>query len=363
VVGDEQDRAAFVDSIATGLDESLADQRRLHGRWAQDLFQAVAVSLNGIRMIKDEDAGKFYFDQAGLELRLPDFRVVRADGEHLLVEVKNVGPGKVFRHGAEASAPRVQRLRTADVEALRRYAGMTGARLVFAHYWSAINHWTMIDSQALQRNGAHFELDIRTAMIANELGLLGDRVVCTTAQLALSLLADPDAPGAPADDEEGATLFIDQDSFDARPPGGPGHRADTDEVSFRIGRIEFSCNGQALTDAVERRIAQYLFFFGGGEVTTKVRWDDEERPAGIDLIWSSPAGPESPMVGSWLSSMYSARYILATKQPDGTITRFGHAPDTKISRLVPHNYWDANNRVLPLYLSNQRPNSAPASED
>ena len=257
-------------------------------------------------------------------------------------------------------------MRTADVEALRRYAGLTGARLVFAHYWSAINHWTMIDSQALQRNGAHFELDISTAMIANELGLLGDRVVCTTAQLALSLLADPDAPGAPADDEEGVTLFIDQDSFDARPPGGPGHRADTDEGVVPDRKNRVSGTGQALTDAVERRIAQYLFFFGGGEVTTKVRWDDEERPAGISPIWSSsPAGPESPMVGSWLSSTAtSARYILATKQPDGTITRFvSHAPDTKISRLVPHNYWDANNRVLPLYLSNQRPDSAPASED
>lgn len=294
VLGDEQDRAAFVGSVATGLEESLADQRRLHGRWAQDLFRAVAVSLDGIRMIKDEDAGTFYFDQAEPELKLPDFRVVHRDGEHLLVEVKNVGPGKVFRHSTEAPAPRVQRLRGADVEALRRYADMTGARLVFAHYWSAVNLWTVIDSQVLQRNGTHFELDIGTATMTNELGLLGDRVVCTTARLALSLLGDPDAPDAPAGDEEGVTRFIDQDSLGAGPIAGPGHRAGIDEVSFRIGKVEFSCNGQPLTDAAERRIAQYLFFFGSGEVTTQVRWDDEERPTGIDLIWLSPAGPESP---------------------------------------------------------------------
>lgn len=37
----------------------------------------VAVSLDGLRMIKDEDAGTFYFDQAEPGLKLPDFRVVR----------------------------------------------------------------------------------------------------------------------------------------------------------------------------------------------------------------------------------------------------------------------------------------------
>jgi hypothetical protein len=45
--------------------------------------------------------------------------------------------------------------------------------------------------------------------------------------------------------------------------------------------------------------------------------------------------------------MYSAQYILSTKQPDGTITRFGHAPDIRLSRLVPRNYWGAANRVRP----------------
>jgi len=53
--------------------------------------------------------------------------------------------------------------------------------------------------------------------------------------------------------EEGVTRFIDQDSLGAGPIAGPGHRAGIDEVSFRIGKVEFSCNGQPLTD---RRRAQ-----------------------------------------------------------------------------------------------------------
>lgn len=63
------------------------------------------------------------------------------------------------------------------------------------------------------------------------------------------------------------------------------------------------------------------------------------------------------MVDTWLSSMYSARYIFATKQPDGTITRFGHASDTGLSWLVSGDYWDASARVLPITLLNVQPGS------
>jgi len=53
-----------------------------------------------------------------------------------------------------------------------------------------------------------------------------------------------------------------------------------------------------LTDPIERRIAQYLFFFGSGETIMRAELDDEGRPIRVDLVWSSPAGPESPMVES-----------------------------------------------------------------
>ncbi len=294
-------------------------------------------------MIKDEDAGTFYFDQAGPGLRLPDFRVVRRDGEHLLVEVKNVSPAKVIRTGTGPPAPRVQRLRSADVEAQRRYAQLTGARLVFAHYWGGINLWTVVDSHVLRRKGKHFELDLGTAMKANEFGLLGDRVVSTTARLVLSLFADPDAPRVPLADSDGPSVPVDV--------------ADGEEgVPFVVGKVEFSCDGKSLTDPIERRIAQYLFFFGSGETTMQAELDDERRPIRVDLIWSSPAGPESPMVGSHLSSMYSARYILATKQPEGTVTRFGHPPDPRLTRLIPSDYWDTDRR-LHLWVFYQQPNT------
>lgn len=212
---------------------------------------------------------------------------------------------------------------------------MTGARLVFAHYWAGINLWTVIDSHVLRRNGKQMELDISTAMAANELGLLGDRVVATTARLVMSIFPDPDTPVATVEVSE-----------------------EEQEVHFTISKVEFSCNGKPLIDPTERKIASYLFYFGSGELTTRTELHDEGRLVCVDHIRSAPEGSESPIVGSHLSSMYSTRYILATKEADGTVARFGHAPDPNIARLIPSDYWDTNDRVLQLSVLHQQPNSA-----
>ena len=79
--------------------------------------------------------GEFYFEQDA-PLALPDFRGVTRGGEQLLVEVKNVG-GRFL--------PRPQRIRAATVRAQQLYAQLTGARLLYAHYWAGNNHWSLVD--------------------------------------------------------------------------------------------------------------------------------------------------------------------------------------------------------------------------
>jgi hypothetical protein len=76
-IGSPDDLAAFMASVRSGLDQSLANPQRLHGRWAQDLFRAILISLDAILMIKDEDTGELHSDPAE-PLRIPDFRVVPA---------------------------------------------------------------------------------------------------------------------------------------------------------------------------------------------------------------------------------------------------------------------------------------------
>jgi hypothetical protein len=323
-VVDPRERAKFLREIEVALDQSLADQRRLHGRWAQDLFRAVLISLDGITMIKDEDSGELYIEQ-GTPLVLPDFRVVTRGGEHLLIEVKNVG-GR-FR-------PRPQKLRAATVQAQQHYAQLTGARLLYAHYWAGNNHWSLVDSSVLQPHGEHLVLDQSTAMRGNELGLLGDRVIISDATLTLSL----------------SSVALTSDL-----PDGPDPLFADMPVPFELGSAEFMCNGKPLVNPDERRVAAFLFLYGGGTGPIELEVDEQDTPVRLNMTWSSPAGPESPNVGSFLSSMFTNRYIVQTKRVDGAVNRIRYDPDPELTRLIPTNYAEIPGRVMPLWVGHQFP--------
>jgi hypothetical protein len=87
---DVRRRQHVVAEIGRGLDESLANTAWLHGWRVQTLFKAVVVELGGARLIKEEDEGECYSEEA--TVKLPDYRLVLEDGEMILVEVKNVAP-------------------------------------------------------------------------------------------------------------------------------------------------------------------------------------------------------------------------------------------------------------------------------
>jgi hypothetical protein len=71
------------------------------------------------------------------------------------VEVKTVNPTQVYRP---------HRLRAADVDALRRYADLTGARLLLAHYGAAWNLWILADAALFERHDDKLIVDMETAM-------------------------------------------------------------------------------------------------------------------------------------------------------------------------------------------------------
>ena len=183
VLGDDRDRSAFAELLERGISESLNNQRRLHGRWAQDLFEAVAVSLDSIRLIKEEDSGRLYYDQEQPDLRLPDFRLILNDGRQLLVEVKNVAPSGIRRN---------QKLRSRDVGAAREYSRLTRADLYYAHFWAFSARWTLVNSDWLEDAGEFKILKNSTAHTQNEMGLLGDFYIGTRSlEFVWSLVADP----------------------------------------------------------------------------------------------------------------------------------------------------------------------------
>jgi hypothetical protein len=334
-LSDPHERAKFLREIEVALDQSLADQRRLHGHWAQDLFRAVLISLDGITMIKDEDSGEFYIEQDA-PLVLPDFRVVTRAGEHLLIEVKNVGGG--FR-------PRPQRLRAATVRAQQHYAQLTGARLLYAHYWAGNNHWSLVDARVLPLRGDHLVLDQSTAMRANELGLLGDRIIVTDSTMMLSLSSAALGPGRP---DAADPVF-------AELPDGADPILGALELPFELGSVEFMCNGKPLVSPDERRVAAFLFWYGGGIGTIDPEMDEQGTPQRLNITWSSPAGPGSPNIGSFLSSMFTNRYIAQTIRSDGTVNLMRYHPDPELTRLIPPEYSEIPGKVLPLWVGHQFP--------
>lgn len=189
------------------------------------------VGLGEVKLIKEEDVGGYFFgDDSGI-VKVPDFRLVRGDGQRLLVEVKGVDPKQVFRP---------QRIREADLDALLRYADLTGGRLLLAHYWSAWNLWTLADPSVFRRQEGKLIVDMETAMKASELRLLGDATIATVPPLVFSLIADPSAP---------------QDLT-------PDDSVEAIDLAFTVGGIELLAGGEALTDDIERDIAWFLIQFG-----------------------------------------------------------------------------------------------------
>jgi hypothetical protein len=330
---DEAAASEFGATVAAGLAESLADQRRLHGYQAQDLFRAVLISLDATTLIKDEDAGELYHDE-DRPLHLPDFRVVTKVGEHLLVEVKNVAPNGMFK---------AQRIRTDHFAAMQEYAKLTGARLMFAHYWSGINWWTMVDASRLSTNGKFFELALEEAACANEFALLGDLLLMTSSVITVVMLAAGIKDGTEVDPEMAAAL-----SF----------------LGFVPNTVHFACDGVPVTSRNEQELVKAVALYGGGDISDRpgLIADEEGEPVGLFMTMQSPGGRESPNLGSRLSSIYSARYLTATTDPiGGSVKQMRFQPDPTLTRLAETAHAHGLGRVMPVTVFTQVPTKPPTA--
>lgn len=292
---------------------------------------AVAVELGGARLIRGEDDGECY-SEAGATVKLPDYRLVLPDDELVLVEVKNVAPGLLDT-----------RVSVGELEALERYADLNRARLLLAHYWSQANLWTLVDASILERGDSVASLALTDALPANELVFLGDAMLATTPPLVLRLLADPQAPRGFVGKEEN------------------GERA----ARFTIGEVEIHAGGRPLVDQDERRIAMAMIEFGGWPGEETATFDDEESLVSVDLSYSPPdaePGEQHRLVAP-LSSLYSARFNLATLDDGGSPSRLMVPPEPgRMSRLIPRDYWARKEHRLPLWRFEQLPSVGPRAD-
>lgn len=333
-----KDRAAEAgEAILNALRSSLANPSRLGGHQVQNAFETVAVVLGAARLVKTEDAGVYYVDDAEGELTPPDFKVVLHDGTRLLIEVKLGGPPNLERHHHD--------IRIKDFDATRRYAEADGARLLYAHLWPEVWEWTLVDPAAfvsVASKPSVRRLVFEDAMKANEMALLGDAMLGTAPPLRLSLLASPDEQNSE-----------------------PGKKSGERSVQFRVADVELSSASQRINSPEEIRLAMFLMMYGPWEMNEEVRLDSQGQVAAVDYI-ASPYAPDEKarleverhgiaLVGS-LSGMYTRWFTNAVTTEDGAVQALRSEPPVdRLGGLVPVDYWDRPHRTLRLLLLRQQP--------
>lgn len=316
-------KKAFGAHVGSSVDEALLDDILLHGQRTEAMFEALLVALGEHKLLKMEDAGRIHSAE---NLRVPDFRVVLADGEQWLIEVKNV-------YEEDPLAQRRRLMKRSYREALEAYAAATGAKLKLAVFWARWSIWTLVSPERHLDDAGDLVLDMSEAMIANELGRLGDRTIGTRAPLRLRFTADPERTGPIAEDGT---------------------------VTITFGGWQLLCGEDLITDPVEREIA--LIFIEHGEwrcegplpivagdllQAVEFRWDPEE-----------PTGQGFEFVGS-LSRMF-ARYYAGETIKERSVVQL-RAP-LRPGWFAPLVRADHVSDALPLWRFTLRPSRRAAAE-
>jgi hypothetical protein len=300
------------------LKAALVDPTLIHGTRAENLFEALVVSLGRFRLFKREDVGVVH---AAAATRAPDFRLVLNDGEQWLIEVKNV----------RCEEPRRQRTRlsAAYLASLRAYAETVGTPLRLALYWSRWSIWTLISPDGFLTKDGGVTVTMEQALMASELGRLGDVSMATVAPLRLIFCAARDKPRR------------------LRPDG---------QAEFTIGSATMYSDETELTDARDRQLAMVLFQFGEWPLAGPLAIMEDGEIAGVEFL----AAPEEPTdqgfepVG-WASRIFSRYFASRTVEGDQVVQLSGEAvPEW----FAPLSAWDFANSRLPLWLFNIQPTTA-----
>lgn len=315
----------FVERVKRGLGGSLQKASRLHGLRVEALFRAMLVALGGFTLLTDVDGGEPYFDDAGGPVKLPDFSIVDRDGRQLLVEVKSASPSDPFG---------VHAISKTEMLGLRRYGELMKAPVAVAHYWRGWNLWTLVPLNKLTPKGKKYAIDIKDALVCNELSRFGDRWIATRPPLTL-------------------TLHVEE---------GSDQPAASDQVIVTITGVEISAAGVVLEDDQEANIAWFLMLYG--------TWPDEEhelkmqdgKARAIELsVNPEPEKLEQveregfTSIGI-LSSMYSSMYNQLTLTPEGNVRELQHEPNpAQLAELIPADYWDRKDRALPIWAFHVEP--------
>jgi hypothetical protein len=162
--------------------------------------------------------------------------------------------------------------------------------LGIAVYWSRWNLWSLTSPDAFSQSGEWSSIDLGTAMMRNEMSVVGDLQVGTKMPLKMV--------------------------FDVEQLSESGKDLASGELTVQITKSSLSCAGKPIDDPMEKRIAFYLMLYGNlVEDSLPVFKDD--RIVAIEHCFQKEeeTGQRFEIVGS-LSSMFSRFYRHATSDKD-----------------------------------------------
>jgi hypothetical protein len=280
---DPASATAFVAHVGDAVEQALADPALLQGQRTEAMFEALLISLGDFKFLKAEDRGRLFPDN---RFRAPDFRVALNDGAHWLIEVKNVYKSDPFQQ-------RRRLFSKAYCRSLAAYSEATGAELKVAVFWARWSIWTLVSPHRLIDADGGLNLDMPTAMRANELARLGDRTIGTRAPLRIRLTTDPEHTSPIAAD--GTAL-----------------------ITLRQAQI-FSGDTE-VTDPVEQEIAWMFMQYGDWRANGPDTVVEGDRLLAIEFRWEpdEPTGQGFEFVGA-LSRMFARYYAEHTIAEDAVV--------------------------------------------
>jgi hypothetical protein len=307
----------FVADARDALQKSVGNDAMLYGHRTQAMFEAVAVSLGKIRLIRLEDASDGWF--SGDDLQVPDFRIITTDNKQMLVEVKN----------CHADVMGELSFKTNYIGGLRGYGKLTRVPVKVAVFWSKLGIWTLNQLEDMQRVGERFVLTQKRAMFANQMSLLGDYMVGTRYPLRAEFIADETRERS--------------------------YNKETGLVSITIGRIRLSCAGVEIADERERSLAFMFMLYGYWNEDRQVDFDENAQPRAI-LYEFAPEDEDPDQKFAIIASIgeMSSKMFRVRTQEDTEVTQVSAdlAPAFWDS-LMPY---DAHGQTLPLWRFVIRPN-------
>ncbi|WP_334020157.1 hypothetical protein [Burkholderia orbicola] len=306
----EEDVNAFMARIRASLQVSFDSPILLHGKRVEAMFAHVAGALGRCRLIKQEDSGDFYSDDA--DIQAPDYSLVTKDGRRLFVEVKNCN------HNNIRSPFTISREYFAKLES---YSAMQGADLKVAIFFSRFQTWVLLSKESFQEQRKRYAITFPNALARNEMSSLGDRMIGTTPSLEVQLLADPNKEAAIND--EGVARFI-------------------------IGSLRFFCGGRELLSDMDRQIAFYLMRYGKWYESAAEAILDEEKLLGVRFEYEPEApseGQDFQMIGT-LSTMVSTAYCERTTHQESVVALDVNVDPEVFSLVIPEGY---KSEDLPLW--------------